>query len=440
MVRRLLGDDIERELWPVLASVVLGFAGVFSFVAFFGVWAVSELDASPGELGAAFAVAAALGVVGAFSGGRLSDRVGRLTVIVGAGIGQTAVSALLLVPGLPRLGAFGVLAALSFCQPLRGASLRALVADLVSGKRVESGFAALRVALNLGASCGPLLGALLVSLGWSALHAGTTILFALSVVAALRLPRPELPGLPTDRRPVLVTLARDRVFLLVFAGAVLAWIVYQAFETLMPVSLARAHGLEPATWGLLFALNPGLTVLLQMRVTRWASPLPMETKLVGALFLLGVPFLALPVSAAIPVVGAIVVVVTIGELLWAPAAEALVAEIAPPSQRGAYIGAATAANWLGTALGPAAALAIAGALGDTAMWLFVAATAAAAAAVYAAACRARTARLGWRRDRPALGHGDEAHAGDAGRDRGGGGRRRAAPRRPDGQRAPAARG
>ncbi|MDQ3875223.1 MAG: MFS transporter, partial [Actinomycetota bacterium] len=320
------------------------------------------------------------------------DSVGRRRVIVAAALGQTACSGLLLVPGLPRVGAYAVLVGLSFCQPLRGATQRALVADLVTTHRLESAFGAWRVAVNLGASLGPLAGAALVGLGWGALHVGTTAFFALSFLASLRLPR--LRPLEPERRDgafVLVALARDRAFVLVFAGAVLAWVAYQAFETLMPVSLTREHGLAPSTWGLVFAINPVLTVLLQLRVTRWAAPLPPAAKLALALLMLGWPFLALAASAAIPVVVAIVLVVTFGERLWAPAAETVVVEIAPPARRGAYIGAATAANWLGTAVGPAAGLSVAAAFGDTPMWLFVATAATLGAAVYLAVCRTVTA-------------------------------------------------
>jgi MFS family permease len=269
-VRRLLGDEIERELRPLLATVTLGFSGVFSFVAFFGVWALRELQLSPGRVGLAFTCAAAAGVAGAVLGGRLSDRVGRRPVIVAAAAGQTAVSAVLLLPVGPA-AAVGVLAGLSFLQPLRGATQRALVADLARPERLESAFAALRIAVNLGGSCGPLVGAALVAAGWPALHAGTTLLFAGSLVAATRLPRERRTTPLVQSRVGTIGLFRERAFALVFAASLLAWVVYQAFETVLPVSLADTHAFAPSAWGLVFALNPLLTVLLQLRVTRWAA-------------------------------------------------------------------------------------------------------------------------------------------------------------------------
>jgi predicted MFS family arabinose efflux permease len=396
-VRALLGDEIEPELRPLLATVVLGFCGVFSFLAYFAIYAVRELDVPAGQVGLGFTAAAAAGVGGAILGGRLSDRVGRRPVIVAAAAGQTGVSALLLLP-VGRIGAFAVLAGLSLLQPLRGATQRALVADLARPGRLEQAFAALRIAINTGASGGPLAGAALVTLGWGALHAGTTLVFAGSLLAALRLPVDRASaraGAGDDAGGGVRRLLTDRAFVLVFGATVLAWLVYQAFETLLPVSLAETHSFAPAAWGLVFGINPVLTVLLQLRVTRWARGLRLDAKLVLALALMSLPFLALPlVGAPLALVGVVVVCVTLGEMLWAPASESMVAELAPPDSRGTALGIATAASWLGTASGPALGLQVGAAFGEAAMWGAVVGVATASALLYAIACRTGQLRLG----------------------------------------------
>jgi predicted MFS family arabinose efflux permease len=388
-VRRLyalLGDEIDRELHAALTTVALGFCGVYAFVAFFAVWAVEELAMPREQVGVAFAAAALAGVCGALAGGRLSDRVGRRPVVVAAAAAQTCVAAFLLLP-LGRAGAVAVLVAMSFLQPLRGATQRALAADLARPGRLESAFASLRVAVNLGASGGPLIGAALVLAGWTALHVGIVAVFALSLAAALRLPTSPPQPRPAGARPGFGALLRDRATVAVLLAGVLAWAAYQAFETVLPVVLTGDHGLEPAVWGLLFALNPLLTVALQLRVTRWTAPLRADVRLAVALALIGLPFLLLNATAAVPMVALVVLAVTAGELLWAPAAEALVVRLAPAGARGSALGAAAAANWVGTAVGPACAFAVGGAWGEPALWAFVAATAIASGALYVAACR-----------------------------------------------------
>jgi len=78
----------------------------------------------------------------------------------------------------------------------------------------------------------------------------------------------------------------------------------------------------------------------------------------------------------------VVLTVTAGEMLFGPASEALAAEAAAPGQVGAYLGAATAGNWIGAAAAPAIGLPLADALGEAALWGALVAVAAGAAACY----------------------------------------------------------
>jgi predicted MFS family arabinose efflux permease len=380
VLRRLLGDEVDPVLRPLLATTVLGFGGVFSFITFFALWASTELQAPKGELGLALAAGGIAGVAGSFTGGQLSDRVGRRRVIVAGAATQSVASAALLVPGLGRPGAYVTLGVLSFSQPLRGATQRALAADLAPSDAVERWLATLRIAVNTGATLGPLFGSLLVGAGWTSLHLGTTAAFVLSLITALRLAESQ----STATEPPASHGYRDVMLALVLLSAVLSFIVYEAFQTLLPVSLAHSRGIGPATWGLLFAINPVLIVLLQLRVTRVAASVSLQAKIVVALALLGLPYLGLTVTTSLVLVGAIVTASALGEMLLIPASETLAVEIAPRGRRGAYLGAATAGNWLGTALAPAIGLQLAAAFGDDVMWIFVTLTACAAAASYLA--------------------------------------------------------
>src|SRR5262245_16454412 len=188
LLPRLLGGDLEPGVGPILLTVGLAVTAQYAFWAFFAVWAIDELGMANGDVGLAFLAAALVGVTGGLIGGTASDRLGRRPVILTAATAQAVVPVALLVPGLPAAGAVAVLAVLTFSQPVRWASQSALLADLVPEDRREHAFASVRIAFNTGAVGGPLLGAVLVSVGWQALHAGVVALFALSALTALRLP------------------------------------------------------------------------------------------------------------------------------------------------------------------------------------------------------------------------------------------------------------
>jgi predicted MFS family arabinose efflux permease len=374
-----MGDDVDPRMASLWTATVLGFAGVFSFLAFFGVFLVRELDTSPSEAGVVLGVGAAAGVAGAFLGGALSDRLGRKPVIVGAAGAQTVAATAFALYGHERPVAYAVLLALNFLQPLRGATQRAFAADLAEDGDTERQLAFLRVGVNLGASAGPGLGALLVSVSWGVQQSFTAVAFALSLAAALR-----LPAAPAGPRAVgrAAGVLRDRTFVALFAGGALAWTVFAALETLLPVLLSATGKVSPAGWGVLLALNPIVIVVAQMRVSRWTAGWARRRKLVLALALLSLPYLALTASATVWVLVGVVLAVTAGEMLFGPASEALAAEAAPTGQVGAYLGAATAGNWIGAAAAPAIGLPVADAFGETALWGGLVAVAACAAACY----------------------------------------------------------
>jgi MFS family permease len=429
--RRIFGGEVDPVLKPVLVSVGFGALGQFAFFAFFAVWALTERDAPAVHVGIAYTCSALAAVAGSLLGGRVSDRIGRRPVIAAGAAAQAVAPALLLVPDLPIELAYGVLVAMGFSQPVRGTAQRALLADLVDDDRREEAFGAFRVVLNAGATLGPVVGAALVSWRWDSLFAAITVAFALSSLAALRLPESARRPATTGPSPSLLPVFRERTFLAVFAATVGGWCTYSAFELLTPVSLTQSHGVEPATWGVLYAMNPLVIVALQLRVTRWTAFASRGARLAAGVLLMGTPYFLLELNDALAVVIVVLLVVVVGEMLWAPASEALVAGIAPPGLRGVYLGTANAASWGGMALAPAIGLQARAAFGEQGMWLLVAVIAVAGAALYLLAAGRAQQQSG--RDRSPLGYEDQADARDARSDRLRRGRRRAAPGGPDRQ-------
>ena len=86
------------------------------------------------------------------------------------------------------------------------------------------------------------------------------------------------------------------------------------------------------------------------------------------MLLMGLPFLLLSVSAAIPVVALVIFVFVIGEMLWVPTSQSVVAGLAPEDVRGAYMGAFGSTAAAGFALAPFIGLQVRDSFGDGAMW------------------------------------------------------------------------
>jgi MFS family permease len=388
--RLIWGDDVDAALRPVLLVSVCGSVAFSAIWTFVGIWAIKALGASGSELGVAFLAAALGSMFAGYAGGALSDRIGRKPVImVGFGIEAAFLISLAGVGDRTLLGLGLVAVGSSFGSVGSGAS-QAMVADLVPPERHERAYAAMRVGNNLGVTIGPPLGGLLLLGGqWSHLFLGAGILLSGVIGLAARfLPRrgaysPEEP--PT--RGSFGVIRNDFPFLLFFVSGGLAFLVYIAYETLLPISLVSGHGLAPSTWGFLVIVNPIAVTFFQLRLTRRVERYPAAPRLVLAMLLMGWPFLLLSVSSSIPVVVVLILIFVLGEMLWVPTSQAIVAGLAPPDLRGAYMGAFGSTSAVGFALGPLLGLSVRSAAGDAAMWSTFGLISVVAAITGAVACR-----------------------------------------------------
>jgi MFS family permease len=370
LVRLIWGDDLDRPLRPVLGVTLASSAAGSGLWSFMAIWAVEELGAK-GQLPYVYLVGAVFAGASGFLGGYLSDRIGRRRVIL---VGEAAMAVYPLVLLALSGSMWAALVALSLAGvfgSLGGSVAQAMVADLVSPERHEAAYSSVRVAANLGVVVGPPLGGLVLVLGsWSALFPTIAILSALAWLVAWRyLPhRGEFsPEGPPERGSVATILA-DRAFLLFLGSAVFAWLVYVAYEVVLPVSLVDGFGYEPAAWGFLVWINPLLVTLFQVRLTRATAGVPSAPKLVVALLVMGLPYLLLVASHSVLAVVTVVVVFVIGEMLWVPTSQAVVAELAPQDLRGAYMGAFGSAPAIGFALAPLIGFQVRNIYGDDATW------------------------------------------------------------------------
>jgi MFS family permease len=369
-MRLVWGDDLDNALRPVLGVTFVGSAAGSATWSFMAIWAVEELGAKA-ALPFAFLVGAVFSGLSGFAGGYLSDRIGRRRVIlIGNGI-MVGYPLLLLALSDAKWAGLAALSLAGVFGSLGGSVSQAMVADLVAPERRQAAYASVRVAANMGVVIGPPLGGLLLVLGsWSALFPCVAVLSGIAWFVAYRyLPhRGEFaPEGPPERGSLSVILA-DRRFLIFLGSAVFAWLTYVAYEVVLPVSLVDGYGYQPSAWGFLVWVNPLLVALFQVRLTRVAAPIPAAPKLVLAMLVMGLPYLLLVFTNALWAILFVIVVFVIGEMLWVPTSQAVVAQLAPPDIRGAYMGAFGSAPAIGFALAPLIGLQMRNSFGDEATW------------------------------------------------------------------------
>lgn len=392
--RGLFGGTLDRRVAPIVAVSFIYSASVSTFWVYVGIYAVKGLHWPAARVGLLFLASAPAAAIANYLAGRISDHTGRKPLIVGSFFACAATMLLLAWLGHITALVFVLVVVLGVIGAPAYSLDRVLVADLVhEEKRRENAYATVRVASNLGNLSGPPLAALLVFVaGWTAFLLGIAALAVVGGFLAVTL----LPGgraVPEGREGAsLRTVLRDRPFALLLLSTLFAFTVYCGFETVLPVLAVSSYGLAPSTWGLLVIISPALVVVGQLRLTRATGRVPLALRLAGATLLMGLPFLALLVSARVAVIALVIVVFVIGEMVWMPTSQAVAAELAPPHIRGTYFGALAATTGPAWTLAPFIALQLRAHAGTNSVWLFFAAIALAAAAAGAAAVRSSRRR------------------------------------------------
>jgi predicted MFS family arabinose efflux permease len=392
--RVLWGAEDSPALRPVLAVTLLYNLAFSTFWSYVGIWAVAALGARPSQVGIMFLFSASTSAVANFAGGWLSDKVGRKPPIVFGLLGQSAAVAALVLIGRNIPAGFAIVTIAGILAAPARSSTTAIVADLSAPDEREAAYASVRVVNNLGAVLGPPLGGLLLlGSNFTAFLLGVTMIGVVAAAIAARfLPNPRVAADAAESTGRAMVL-RDVAFMLIVASTLAGFVVYVAYETVLPIAMVSSYGLTPAAWGFLAVINPVMVMLLQRKLTLRVTDIPPERKLITSMVLMGFPFLLLLVSSAIPVIILVIVVFVIGEMLWSPTAQALATRLAPVAQRGAYLGVYSASTTIAWMVAPLIALQLRSAGGDAAMWTFFAIAAVVGAITGYLAARAAAGRV-----------------------------------------------
>lgn len=309
-------------------------------------------------------------IVAAAGGGILSDRIGRRPTLVAAlMLGAVA----MLVLGLMRSISGIALAALGtgLLYELYRPAVSATVADLIPSSDRPRAYSLIYWAVNAGAAIAPILGGVLVAKSYFALFAAdaaTTFLYGLIVWRALPETRPPPGGGRAQEQSSPGAVLRDRYFLAVcLLVTILCLVFFQSFTTL-PLDM-RANGLSPQAFGALIAINGGMIVLLQPFAGVWIQGHSKIRTLALASAIIGIGFGLHGLSSSVPWYAVAVMVWTLGEIIYSPAAATLAADRAPVHMRGRYQGVLSMAFSSGFFFAPLLGGWVAGALGFRAVWL-----------------------------------------------------------------------
>lgn len=353
--RELAG--FPRPFWVLFFGSLLNSLGGGLVFPFLSLYLRQRLGAPMTTVGFIATLWSLAAFPGQLMGGELADRVGRRRMMV---LSLLASGATTLGFGLAgTLPAFLVLAlAAGLTGSAYGPAAGAMVADLVEPEERARAYGLLRITNNFGFAVGPALGGLIAGRSY-------LLLFTLSALASLiygaivfwgthETKPQDAQGLAQAREGPggFFHILQNGPFVLFCALVVTAELPYSQMTMILPVHMKEDFGLAERYFGWVMTTNAGLVALLQYGVSRWAERRPrLRMMALGtALYGLGVGSVAL--ARGFPWFVGSMVLVTFGEMISVPIANAVSADMAPADLRGRYM-AFFGLTWTtGYAIGP----------------------------------------------------------------------------------------
>lgn len=401
--RRAAWRQLDRRVWQMAFARCVNTMGLSLVMSFLGIYVV-ETRGYPAWLYGAIALGANLGQsLSSAWAGDLSDRIGRRPLLTTALLVRSVAIAALGTQILLGAPLWTLAANMLVSSMLRGCFepvAYALVADVVKDDQRIAAFGLQRMGTNLGWAIGPALGGvltLILSYGVIFYVAAAGLVAAAAVTFTIEDPAVGAArGEPAPRGELGAALgqaARDPLLRLLLLGTFLAALLQTQMFSTLGIYMTDELGLTKADVGLLYTLNGGVVLLIQVPALELLRRIGLGRALPWASVIDTAGFALVGMGAGLGGRAIAIVTLTCGEVLFNPAHQTAIAEAADPARRGRAYGLVSFVQMIGIAAAPL----LGGVLLDTighhhaALWLAIAGIGVAQTACFTLFVRRRAA-------------------------------------------------
>ncbi len=318
--------------------------GGFLLFPFFAVYIIERFGVGMTQVGFLFSMFAGGSIIGSTLGGALADKYGRRSMVL-LGLISSGIGSILMGIVDDLIIFFIVAAILGVLGDLGGPARQAMVVDLLPKDLQTEGFGLLRVAVNVSATIGPIFGGFLASESYMLLFiadAMSSLITALIVFITIPETKPE----KQDDKPeesVMKTMIgykevlKDSVYIMFLAVSAITVLVYMQMNSTLSVFLLKVYKFPIEGFGLLLSMNALMVVLFQFWITKRTSKYaPMKMMALGTLlYMIGFGMYGFISEEYLFFVA--MFILTVGEMIVLPVAQAAVALFAPEDKRGRYM-------------------------------------------------------------------------------------------------------
>ncbi len=355
-------NSYSKDFWLFMLASFIDMVGGSLIFPFFSLYMTQKFNVGMTEVGTMFLVwALTSGVIGNTLGGALADKLGRKTNII-FGLVASAVSALLMVVINDLVLFYVAIAIVGIFQDISGPARQAMIADLVPEDRRDDAYGMFRIVFNLSVTIGPAIGGFMATRSFVSLfYADVLISLIAAAFVFFLLPETKPVLAPTEHHKEETLkdtfkgygqVLKDKLFIGFMLVSMLSVLMYFNMNSSLSVFLVNYRNITPEQFGYILSLNAGMVVLLQLFFTRiTAKWKPMLAIAFGnLLYVIGFTMYGFVNTYFMFLLA--MVIITIGEMIYAPKEQTLVANFAPVHMRGRYM-AIRGFSWIiPTAIGP----------------------------------------------------------------------------------------
>ncbi|MCC6808318.1 MAG: MFS transporter [Deltaproteobacteria bacterium] len=351
---------LDRRVYALAVARAINVMGFSVAMPFMAIYLVEQRGQPASVYGAIFFAAGIIAALSQAEAGDAADRLGRRRVMVRA-LALRAVNMVALGAAVYWHGPLWLLAGLILMNGLLRARMEpaaaAAISDLTTPEDRIAAYGLLRMGVNVGWALGPALGGIFV---------GTSYALAFAVSAPLLLVAAYAAGRVEDAPRAVQSAAKDSLSVASLrqtvrdypAFAVFVCIVFfaslfttQMFAT-MSVYARVTLGLDTGHIGLLYTVNGLLVVALQLPAVALIRRFGSRVTLLGGPLVFALGYLGYGYVHTFAGMASCVALLTLGEVLFAPAQNDMAADLGDPKRLGRAFGLFGFMSSLGVSFGP----------------------------------------------------------------------------------------